>query len=748
MVWAGRSHNRVIAITLILFALFLSSASAHRTLDPAEALEIPTIPGILEATGTHFALNDSEYLNIFVTASEEITLRLESVPEVIVLHVTSSSPSTALTISGLKPNTTYYKFEDDYHSLVVFTSDENGSYTFSLNLSSERHVWIQPRASTKFISEPGGGDCSPPIGTWNATTKVCTLTQDVGESIQIDSDGVTLDCAGYTVAGIGTGYGILISGKTNVAIENCAVRNFSYGIYLDSSNYNNLTNNNASSNSGNGINLYSSNYNTITNNNASSNFWFGIDLHSSNYNTLTNNNASSNSHSGIFISSSSNNTLTSNIASGNFWLGIVFQYSTNNTLTNDIANSNYFGTGFEHSSNNMLTGNTASGNSYGIFLDSSSNNNFTENNASYNGENGIYVYASNNTTVSGGNASYNNNGIFFDQSFNNTIASNYALNNTNDGIKLVVSNYSNISFNTPRFNTVGIHVTSSSNFTIANNTCGNNTLNDIVVDPSRDFMIIGNLIFNSNIGIAIIQSFGGTILKNLIQFNSVGISFDFSTEINISDDIIQFNNIGISSNSSTNVSIAETTINSNNIGVLLNSSTNITTENTTISNSTSLDFSLNNSAIVLVNTTFDTAKVSFVNSTIVISAIIDIDPDVLNLKSKGKWITAYIEIPNHDLTKVNISTVLLNDTIPAEPKPTEIGDYDQDGIPDLMVKFNRNATQSIVNTGNVTLTATGKIGEVTFAGSDTIVVIGMISLSSWQFAVIPYRKKKVNKKKS
>lgn len=32
---------------------------------------------------------------------------------------------------------------------------------------------------------------------------------------------------------------------------------------------------------------------------------------------------------------------------------------------------------------------------------------------------------------------------------------------------------------------------------------------------------------------------------------------------------------------------------------------------------------------------------------------------------------------------------MLNDTIPVDPhSPTKIGDYDHDGIPDLMVKFN------------------------------------------------------------
>jgi len=75
-----------------------------------------------------------------------------------------------------------------------------------------------------------------------------------------------------------------------------------------------------------------------------------------------------------------------------------------------------------------------------------------------------------------------------------------------------------------------------------------------------------------------------------------------------------------------------------------------------------------------------------------IPATVDIDPDTLNLKSKGRWITAYIELPEgYDVNDINVSTVRLNDTIAAEQHPAEVGDHDEDGIPDLMVKFDRRA---------------------------------------------------------
>jgi hypothetical protein len=109
---------------------------------------------------------------------------------------------------------------------------------------------------------------------------------------------------------------------------------------------------------------------------------------------------------------------------------------------------------------------------------------------------------------------------------------------------------------------------------------------------------------------------------------------------------------------------------------------------------------------------------------------LDIDPDTLNLKSKGKWITAYIEIPGWDLTKINLSSIKLNKTIQPEMNKkygfvrNPIGDYDEDGIPDFMVKFDRKAVQDILVPGLAILNLTGEIDGIPFEGRDRILVIG------------------------
>jgi hypothetical protein len=108
------------------------------------------------------------------------------------------------------------------------------------------------------------------------------------------------------------------------------------------------------------------------------------------------------------------------------------------------------------------------------------------------------------------------------------------------------------------------------------------------------------------------------------------------------------------------------------------------------------------------------------------SPFIDIDPDTLNLKSEGRWITCYIEPQDgSNPADINISTILLNGTVPAELHPATVSDYDNDSLPDLMVKFNRSDVQKLVSVGSeVELFVEGYYKDGTFfKGSDIIRVI-------------------------
>ena len=110
----------------------------------------------------------------------------------------------------------------------------------------------------------------------------------------------------------------------------------------------------------------------------------------------------------------------------------------------------------------------------------------------------------------------------------------------------------------------------------------------------------------------------------------------------------------------------------------------------------------------------------------VIEATININPDTLNLKRKGKWITAYLELPEgYDVADIDVSTILLNDSVPAEEKPNSVGDYDDDGIIDLMVKFNGDAVMNLLEVGEeVEITVSGELNDgPQFEGKDKIKVI-------------------------
>ncbi|NVL90429.1 MAG: RHS repeat protein [Desulfobacterales bacterium] len=108
-----------------------------------------------------------------------------------------------------------------------------------------------------------------------------------------------------------------------------------------------------------------------------------------------------------------------------------------------------------------------------------------------------------------------------------------------------------------------------------------------------------------------------------------------------------------------------------------------------------------------------------------IEAAIDIAPDTLNINSKGRWITCYIELAEgYDVADIDVATVVLEGSVYAESRPTKVADHDKDGIPDIMVKFNRSQVANLLETGDeVAITVEGEVSGVRFSGADTIRVI-------------------------
>ena len=117
-----------------------------------------------------------------------------------------------------------------------------------------------------------------------------------------------------------------------------------------------------------------------------------------------------------------------------------------------------------------------------------------------------------------------------------------------------------------------------------------------------------------------------------------------------------------------------------------------------------------------------------------ISATVRFLPKTLNLKSEGRWITAYIELPEgRNLRDIDIRTVMLNNTVPVDLTwSIEVGDYDNDNISDLMLVFNRTEVVEYVLSkglayGDVTLALTGDFRKIgSFEGSDVVTVSGLV----------------------
>jgi len=113
----------------------------------------------------------------------------------------------------------------------------------------------------------------------------------------------------------------------------------------------------------------------------------------------------------------------------------------------------------------------------------------------------------------------------------------------------------------------------------------------------------------------------------------------------------------------------------------------------------------------------------------IIPATVDINPDTMNLKSKGKYITCYIELPEgYDASNIDLTQPLTISqgelSVSAEPSPTELGDFDSDGITDLMVKFDRALVHQMLSPGYIQLTVSGSLTDgLQFEGSDLVNVI-------------------------
>ena len=262
---------------------------------------------------------------------------------------------------------------------------------------------IQPvnASGTVYIRADGSIDPpTAPISTVDNATYTLTgnITSDA-DGIVIERNNTIVDAVGYTIQGTGR-YpykGIDLSGRSNVTIKSMEINTFSYGLWLDSSDYNSVIGNNITGNSYFGIQLYYSSNNSIVGNNVTitTGWGYGIGLNYSSSNTISGNNIGNHYHYciGLFFSSDYNivsgNNVTNNGSDGD--VGILVGSDYNSVIGNIITGNNDRGI-FLGGSYNTISGNNVTANSVGIVLSGSSDNRFYHNNFIDNSQQ-VHVYS-------------------------------------------------------------------------------------------------------------------------------------------------------------------------------------------------------------------------------------------------------------------------------------------------------------------------------------------------------------------
>jgi parallel beta-helix repeat protein len=524
--------------------------------------------------------------------------------------------------------------------------------------------------------------------------------------------------------GVGTYHGIYLSNVINGKIENNTCRNNTTGIQLN----------------------YSSN-NTISNNTCRNNNW------------------------GIYLYSSSNNNLTNNLlddTGGGIGggIGCWIDLSDNNNLTGNKIKGWYSGDGIflSSSSGNNLTNNTCSNNGYGIHIGYSSNNNTITLNYLLNStENNAFDDGTDNWDNNGkGNwwsdwqppqhPDADNDGIV-DQQRSIDGGSNV------DHYPLVIPIGTATSLViTPSTFTLqpGGSTTLTATLTSNGNPIAGKTITWSATGSTDSGSFSPSAGTTDNLGHVTVTYTAPTVRVNLaltiMAYFAGDSQYQSSTGLSRCDVyitppenagtatslMITPSTFTLQSGGSTTLTA---TLTSNDAPLIGKTLTWTTTSGGVVPSSGATD-SLGQVSVtyaapsyednVVVTATFagdNEYKSSICSSSGVIEAtllqaIVDLKPDTLHIGSGGRWVTCYIEIPDGNVRQIDVSSILLDGTIPVDLSAfTEIGDYDNDGVPDLMVKFDRSSVENIVSPGPTTLTVTGRAGGLSFIGSDTIDVI-------------------------
>jgi parallel beta-helix repeat protein len=299
-------------------------------------------------------------------------------------------------------------------------------------------------------------------------TSDTTLTTDHHGSIVIGADDVTLDCAGYSVIGPSSDPdvvdGIVIEGHSGVAVKNCIVQYFVYGIVVRSSSDVLLEHNEVRSNGLSGIDVTTGATDVVVRQNTMHENGFvagysGIDVeYGSSHVVVSGNNSWGNAGNGFYTYQSSNlvfdsndafsnsrgfdldlevtdSTFSNNRAVNNAGDGVsVFSSSDDNRfIANEVSGNGGHGFQVHRSSGNVLRSNDVRGNGGdGISLNTESSYNvIRDNDIERNISTGIHITGGSDWNILAGNVSSHNGefGLLLLEATKNTMTGNVACQN-------------------------------------------------------------------------------------------------------------------------------------------------------------------------------------------------------------------------------------------------------------------------------------------------------------------------------
>jgi len=259
--------------------------------------------------------------------------------------------------------------------------------------------------------EVDGCNCED-IGTWSSGTLTCTLTGDVGDRIEIDGDGITLDGNGYSATEIyvheNSGYiienfvgalyisivGLESHSDFGIIRGNAITGVVGTSIGIGNANYIEITDNAISHCTNNGISLSGSSNINITDNTMHDNKRSICCSGGSQYNNIIDNTIHDNNYCGIYCGDSQYNNIIGNIINDNpngIYCEMNPQY---NNIMSNVINNNSDGISVRFSRGNIISDNVIFSNTKGINLYKSYCNTINSNSISDNGI-GIYMFGSN-----------------------------------------------------------------------------------------------------------------------------------------------------------------------------------------------------------------------------------------------------------------------------------------------------------------------------------------------------------------